>query len=563
MNAADYFVVLAVLLGIAAYGIWRTRRRRTLDAYLRGDGTTGWVGIGLSVMATQASAITFLSTPGQGYADGLGFVQNYFGLPLALIVVSAVFLPLFRRGNVYTAYEFLGRRFDERTRRLGAGLFLLQRGLAAGLTIYAPAIVLSAVFGWSLELTILFSGAVVIAYTVVGGSEAVTLTQKYQMGVIFAGMAAAFAIVLIRLHRHGPLADSLALAGAFGRLQAVDFSFDIRRRYTLWSGLLGGFFLSLSYFGCDQSQVQRYLTASSLRDSRLGLMFNAVAKIPMQFLILLLGVLIFVFYQVEPSPIVFDQAEWRRAAAGPSGPALRRTEAEYAAAHRAETVALGEWLATHRAAAKQAAVRAHDQAEQARADAQALLRQADLHAPNDADYVFIRFVVDELPHGLIGLLVAVFFAAALSSKAAELNALASTTFVDFYRPLIHPGGDDRHQVAATRWLTAFWGAVALGFALLARLAENLIQAVNILGSLFYGVPLALFLAAFFLRGVGSRAIFWSALAAQVLVLALYATTHIGYLWYNLIGCAACLGLALAAPAFGAAVFPRGVREAPR
>lgn len=551
MNAADYVVLVGVLLAIAVYGTWRTRRRRSLDAYLRGDGGTRWLGIGLSVMATQASAITFMSTPGQGYAYGLGFVQNYFGLPLALIVVSAVFLPCFRRFNVYTAYEFLGRRFDERTRRLGAGLFLLQRGLAAGITIYAPAIVLSAVFGWRLDLTILLSGAVVIAYTAIGGSDAVTLTQKYQMGVIFAGMAAAFGILLYRLGRHASLGETFALAGSFQKLKAVSFSTDYRRRYTLWSGLLGGFFLSLSYFGSDQSQVQRYVTGSPIRESRLGLMFNAVAKIPMQFSILLLGVLVFVFYQFEPAPVVFNVADWQAqagpAAADPAKAAqLRAAEADFNAAHAREARALAAWTAEARrndpaaAAARAQALVWSGRAELARSHALRLLHGADPHAPNDADYVFIRFVVDELPHGLVGLLVAVFFAAALSSKAAELNALAATTVVDFYRPILRPSRADHHYVSAGRWLTVAWGAVALGFALLARMSENLIQAINILGSLFYGVPLALFLAAFFLPRVRGAAVFWAAIAAEALVLGLYATTSIGYLWYNLIGCATCL-----------------------
>jgi SSS family solute:Na+ symporter len=542
VNTCDYLVLVGVLLAIAAYGTWRTRRR-SLETYLKGDGRTRWLGIGLSVMATQASAITFMSTPGQGYADGLGFVQNYFGLPLALIVVAAVFLPLFSRSRVYTAYEFLGRRFDEKTRRLGAGIFLLQRGLAAGITIYAPAIVLSAVFGWRLEPTILLSGAVAIAYTAVGGSDAVTLTQRYQMAVIFSGMAAAFVLVLIRLGRHASLADTLTVAGAFHKLQAVDFSVDYRRRYTLWSGLLGGFFLSLSYFGTDQSQVQRYLTGSPLRESRLGLMFNAVLKIPMQFLILLLGVLVFVFYQFEPAPLVYNQAEWRAAAAAPHSP-LQAAAAGFAAAQARERAELADWTARHDPATLAAALAAGREAEAARARAVALIRRSDPHAASDNDYVFIRFVVDQLPHGLIGLLVAVFFAAALSSKSAELNALASTTIVDFYRPLLRPHASDRHYVSAGRWLTVLWGLAALGFALLARLAENLIQAINILGSLFYGVPLALFLAAFFLRRVGGTAIFWAGVIGQALVLALYATTSIGYLWYNLIGCAACLGLAL-------------------
>src|SRR5271155_4994165 len=311
MSALDFTVLIGSMLGIAAYGIWRTRGRRDLNAYLRGDGQTAWFAIGLSVMATQASAITFLSTPGQGYLGGLGFLQIYFGMPLALIIIAAVFLPMYRRLNVYTAYEFLGHRFDSKTRLLGAALFLLQRGLAAGITIYAPAIILSTMLGWRLDLTIVLSGLLVIIYTVTGGSEAVTLTQKYQLAVIFGGMVTAFVVLLMRLPANLSLTDALTVAGGFQKLHAVDFSLDVKRRYTFWSGLLGGLFLSLSYFGTDQSQVQRYISGASLRESRLGLMFNAVFKIPMQFFILLLGCLIFVFYQFERPPVLFNQAAWK------------------------------------------------------------------------------------------------------------------------------------------------------------------------------------------------------------------------------------------------------------
>jgi SSS family transporter len=342
VNALDYAILVAALFGIAAYGTWRTRGRRDLRTYLQGSGSTPWIVIGLSVMATQASAITFLSTPGQGYEDGLGFVQNYFGAPFALILIAAVFLPIYRRLRVYTAYEYLGQRFDGKTRLLGAALFLLQRGLGAGITIYAPAIVLSTVMGWRLDLTIIASGLLVIAYTVAGGSEAVNLTQKYQIGVIFAGMAAAFFVLLARLPAGLTFSDALTVAGGFHRLTGVDFSLDLHRRYTFWSGLLGGLFLALSYFGTDQSQVQRYLSGSSLRESRLGLMFNAVCKIPMQAFILLLGVLIFVFYQFETPPVYFNRAAWQYQAAHGADSALHRVEADFTAAHAAERRALDQ-----------------------------------------------------------------------------------------------------------------------------------------------------------------------------------------------------------------------------
>jgi solute:Na+ symporter, SSS family len=551
VNALDYVILLATLAGIAAYGTWRTRGRRDLRTYLQGSGRTPWIVIGLSVMATQASAITFLSTPGQGYGDGLGFVQNYFGAPFALILIAAVFLPIYRRLKVYTAYEYLGQRFDGKTRLLGAALFLLQRGLGAGITIYAPAIVLSTVMGWRLDLTIVCSGLLVIAYTVTGGSEAVNLTQKYQIGVIFAGMAAAFFILLSRLPAGLTFPDALAVAGGFHKLNAVDFSLSLRPRYTFWSGLLGGFFLALSYFGTDQSQVQRYLSGSSLRESRLGLMFNAVCKIPMQAFILLLGVLIFVFYQFERPPVFFNRTAWREQAAQGDGARLRAVEADFAAAHAAERRELETWLAARHAHDAAAEASAHAAVLQAQARSEAVREAAKQAlrdgrpgtAANDSDYVFITFILDHLPHGIIGLLVASFFAAAFSSKAAELNALGSTTTVDFYRHLVRRQAADAHYVAASKWFTALWGLVAIGFALGANLAENLIQAVNIIGSIFYGVVLGLFLSAFFLRRVGGTAVFWAALAAQTLIFVLWfdrASLGISSLWYNVIGCAACM-----------------------
>jgi Na+/proline symporter len=550
VNALDYAVLVCLLLGIALFGIWQTRERRNLAGYLKGVGQTRWLTIGLSVMATQASAITFLSTPGQGYESGLGFVQNYFGAPFALIVVSAAFLPIYRKLGVYTAYEYLGRRFDSKTRLLGAGLFLLQRGLGAGITIYAPAIVLSTVLGWPLDLTIVCSGILVVAYTVSGGSDAVNLTQKYQIGVIFAGMVAAFLILVARLPHGLGIGGALALAGKFHKLEAVDFSLDVNRRYTLWTGLLGGFFLALSYFGTDQSQVQRYLSGGSLRESRLGLMFNAVFKIPMQFFILLLGVLLFVFYQFERPPVFFNEVAWGRQAAGPGGAGLKAMEDRFGSARAEEAGQLRAWLDARRAgdrpaeaAALRSAQAAGERAEVLRSGAKAALRAADPKtAAGDADYVFIGFILRYLPHGLVGLLVAAFFAAAFSSKSAELNALGSTTTVDIYRHVVRREATDRHYVAASRVFTALWGAVAIAFALFANLTENLIQAVNIVGSLFYGGVLGIFLVAFFLRWIGGTAIFWSAIAGQVLVIVLYLTLNISYLWYNLIGCAACVVL---------------------
>jgi solute:Na+ symporter, SSS family len=548
MSPLDFWVLIGTIVGIAAYGTWTTRGRRSLSTYLRGDQSTGWAVIGISVMATQASAITFISTPGQGYEDGLGFVQNYFGMPLALVIVAAVFLPMYRHLNVYTAYEFLGRRFDAKTRLLGAALFLLQRGLAAGFTIYAPAIILSSVLGWQLDLTILVSGLLVVVYTAVGGSEAVNVTQKYQLAVIFGGMVAAFVVLVTKLSSNLSFTDTLTVAGGFHKLEGVDFSIDVNRRYTFWSGLLGGVFLMLSYFGTDQSQVQRYLGGSSLRESRLGLMFNAVFKIPMQFFILLLGVLVFVFYQVEPAPVFFNAATWKAAVAKDPSQRLESLEREFTALHKQKENLVYQWLdakhagdSTMESEARAQAQGVQKRSQDVRAEVKKALLAADSRAKtNDADYIFITFILEQLPHGLIGLLIAAFFAAALSSKAAELNALASTTTVDFYRHLLKREATDSHYVAASKCFTVFWGLFAIAFALSANLAENLIQAVNIVGSLFYGVVLGLFLVAFFLRSIGGTAAFWAALAAQGLVFFLYFLLPISYLWYNLIGCAACV-----------------------
>jgi Na+/proline symporter len=556
MNALDWIVLLGTMLGIAAYGTWRTRRTDSLNTYLKGSRTSGWLTIGISVAATQASAITFLSIPGQGFESGLGFVQNYFGLPLALIIVCAIFLPIYRRLGVYTAYEYLGKRFDQKTRLLGAILFLIQRGVQSGVTIYAPAIILSTVLGWSLNLTIILIGVLVVVYTVTGGSAAVNLTQKWQMGVIFGGMVAAFVVVVTRLPEH-----ALPLAGAMGKLEGVDFSLDPDRRYTFWSGLLGGLFLQLSYFGTDQSQVQRYIGGAALREGRLGLMFNALLKIPMQFFILLLGVLVFVFYQFQPdTPVFFNRVEWTRLASGPSAATFRALEERHAALHREKQQRIGEWAAARaageplaEAAAREQLAAVQRQVEAVRADAKKALVAADPAAKTkDSDYVFISFIVTQLPHGLVGLLIAVMFAAALGSKAGELNALGTTTTVDLWRTLRPLATrDEARDVRNARVWTAAWGAFAIGFALFVSFEENLIESLNIIASLFYGVVLGLFLVAFFLRRVGGTAVFWAALSAQAVIITLFLLRNtvpalkFSYLWYNLIGCALCVVISLA------------------
>jgi solute:Na+ symporter, SSS family len=506
-------------------------------------------------MATQASTITYLSLPGQAYENGISFIQNYFGLPLALIVVCAVFLPIYRKLGVYTAYEYLGKRFDAKTHLLGAGLFLLQRGIQAGITIYAPAIILSTVLGWRLDLTIIFTGLLVIVYTVTGGSAAVNLTQKWQMAVIWGGMIAACVILLAKLPPH-----ATHIAGAMGKLQGVDFTPDFKRRYTLLSGLLGGFFLSLSYFGTDQSQVQRYIGGAALREGRLGLMFNAMFKIPMQFLIVMLGALLFVFYQFQPNtPVFFNQTEWQRMAAGPRAATFQAIEKKYAALHEQKQQQIRAWVdaldhhdAAAETAARKAMLEARDAANAIRDEARTALRSADPKAnTKDSDYVFITFILTQLPHGLIGLLIAVMFASALSSKAGELNALGTTSTIDLWRRFRPLAAHDEHRnVRSAKWFTALWGLFAIGFALFVSFAENLIEALNIVASIFYPALLGVFVVAFFLKKVGGSAVFWAAVASQVLVLALffmgkmYPAREIGYLWLNPIGCAACVAFSL-------------------
>jgi solute:Na+ symporter, SSS family len=543
VNKLDYVVLVATILAIPIYGLWRTRGRKTLGHYIKGDESIRWATIGLSVLATQAGPITFLSMPGQAYESGIGFVQNYFGQPFALITVCAVFVPIFQRLKVYTAYEYLGQRFDQKTRLLGAFLFLIQRGLAAGITIYAPAIILSALLGWRLNLTIWLAGGLVVAYTAFGGTKIVSITQRYQILIIFIGMALAFVIAVYRLPAGLSFGRALSLAGGMGKLQAVDFSLDPDRRYTFWSGIFGGFFLALSYFGADQSQVQRYLAGGSLPASRFGLLFNAVVKVPMQFLILLLGAMVFLFYQFEKPPIFFNRPAYDRAIALGHGAELNELQTEFDAVFARKRDLLtssGAGSGSH-----QEILQLDGKARALRDHTRTILERSGAGPKSkDSDYVFITFIVDHLPHGVVGLLIAVILCATMSATSATLNALGSTSAIDFYRPLIRPDAPDHHYVVATELLTIAWGLVAIGVASYASLVENLIEAGNILGSIFYGSILGLFLVAFFLRTVRGSAVFFAALLAQSLVLILFWTLSISYLWYNLIGCAAVLVFSL-------------------
>jgi solute:Na+ symporter, SSS family len=547
VNRLDYLVLVATILAIPLYGLWRSRGRASLRQYLKGDASIQWATIGLSVLATQAGPITFLSMPGQAYESGIGFIQNYFGQPLALIVVCAVFVPIYQRLKVYTAYQYLGERFDRKTQLLGAFLFLIQRGIAAGITIYAPAIILSALLGWRLNLTIWLAGGLVIIYTVIGGTKVVSITQRYQMIVILVGMAIAFGVAVYRLSPDLSFANTLSVAGRMGKLEAVNFSVDPHKRYTFWSGLIGGFFLALSYFGADQSQVQRYLAGGSLKESRLGLLFNAVVKVPMQFFILLLGAIVFMFYQFEKPPVYFNQPAYQRAMESSYAPQITQLQTQFdeVFAKKREAIRALSAASTNEREELTNKLRQLDtDAHTLRDKTKALLVEAGVDPKSkESDYVFITFILQQMPHGIVGLLIAVILCATMSAMAATLNALGSTTAIDFYRPLIRPNASDHHYVVAAQALTAAWGLIAIGVASFASLVENLIEAGNILGSVFYGSILGLFLTAFFIRRVTGSAVFFAGLTAQMLVFVLFATTSIGYLWYNFIGCAAVLILA--------------------
>ena len=544
----DWAVLIGTLVLIVSYGVWKTRGIRTVDAYLRGGSDTRWLTIGLSIMATQASAITFLSTPGQGYESGMGFVQFYFGVPIAMVIISATVVPLYRRLNVYTAYQYLETRFDLKTRQLTAFLFLLSRGLAAGLSIYAPAIILSTVLGWPLHLTNLAIGALVIIYTVSGGTRAVNQTQTHQMVVMLAGMALAFAYVLWRLPANVSFADALGIAGALGKMKVVDYSARVDTRYTFWSGMTGGLFVALAYFGTDQSQVQRYLSGASVAESRLGLLFNGLVKVPMQFMILLVGVIVFVFYQFNSPPVFFNEAELNRIRRTADSVELQQIESEYNAAFLEKKRTLQDWLSPTRTVTGAAGRlrSAEAKLQSIRDRAKSLIAKADPRAETkDADYIFISFVLKHFPPGLVGLLVAVIFCAAMSATAAALNALGTTTVVDFYRRSFRPNETNEHYLLAAKLCTVFWGLVGMLFAAFASLLDNLIQAVNILGSIFYGPMLGVFFVGLFLKKVGGTSVFWATVVAQLLVLLVFFFSTIGFLWYNVIGCTALVVISLA------------------
>lgn len=552
LSWVDWSVLCATLVAIVVYGTWQTRGSKNVKDYLRGGNTSKWWTIGLSVMATQASAITFLSTPGQAFNDGMGFVQFYFGLPIAMIVICMVFIPLYHRLKVYTAYEFLENRFDLKTRTLAAILFLIQRGLAAGITIFAPAIILSVVLGWDLLTLNVVIGLLVIIYTVSGGTRAVNVTQKHQMVVIFIGMLIAFFLIVDKLPQDITFSKALEIAGASGKMEVLDFSFNLNNRYTFWSGIIGGTFLMLSYFGTDQSQVQRYLSGKSVKEMQLGLIFNGLLKVPMQFFILLVGVMVFVFYQFNEAPVNFNPTATEVVLNSEYADEYKALQKEQQQIFRDKQKIIEAYTNTENSEVAKYISAANIANDELRQEARDLIDKASESEnikveSNDKDYVFIHFILNNLPRGLIGLLLAVILSAAMSSTASELNALGSTTTMDLYKRNTSEKTEEE-MVKASRWFTFLWGIIAIGVACVANLAENLIQLVNIIGSIFYGNVLGIFLLAFFFKFVKGNAVFVAALITQVAVIALYLLDEYEYinlpfLWLNFVGCVIVIAIA--------------------
>ena len=553
MSNLDWFVLIFTLASIVTYGIWKTRGAKDLQSYLKGNNDAKWWGIGISIMATQASAITFLSTPGQAYTDGMRFIQFYFGLPIAMIILSVTFLPIFYRLKVYTAYEYLETRFDLKTRTLAAFLFLIQRGLAAGITIYAPSIILSTLLNWNLTLTNIFIGLLVILYTVSGGTKAVTQTQKQQMAVMMGGMILAGILVINMLPNNISFLDAVNVAGKMGKLNLVNFDFDLEDRYNFWTGTTAALFLFLSYFGTDQSQVQRYLKGKSLAQSRLGLIMNGLLKIPMQLIILFIGVMVFVFYQFNTPPIFFNKVELNNIKSSNYSFEVNSLENEFKALHDKKTADIYSLLDAQKnedkirvQELKRSVLTKERKMHEINSNVKTIVLKNNPSAEtNDKDYIFMSYVIDYLPTGVIGLLFAVMFCAAMSSTASELNALASTTTIDIYKRSIKKKENDRHYLTSSKYFTLLWGVLAILFATTASLFENLIQAVNLLGSLFYGTILGIFIVAFYFKNVKSNAVFYCSIAAEIIVVSIHFLNHyqlapywlqMGYLWYNVVGC---------------------------
>jgi len=552
MSTIDWIILAGTLAFIVLYGIWKSRGTQTMKSYLLADQQLPWYHVGLSVMATQASAITFLSAPGQAYSDGMRFIQFYFGLPLAMVVLCITFVPAFKRLNVFTAYEFLEQRFDNKTRTLTAFLFLLQRGLSTGITIYAPAIILSTILHVDLIYTIVFNGLIVIVYTVYGGTKAVSYTQLFQMLIIFAGLFLAAYMVVHLLPENVGFMDALHIAGKMDKLNAIDTTFDWNNKYNLWSGLIGGFFLQLSYFGTDQSQVGRYLTGNSVKESRWGLLMNGLVKIPMQFIILLIGTLVFSYYQFHTPPVFFNPTEVEKVRQSSYADAFSSAEKEFNYLHEQKKVEVEKLVlavqSEDEAAVELAKQNVHsvdEKATIAREKAVDLIvKNNDRADKNDSNYVFLTFVTNQLPVGIIGLLIAIIFLASMGSAASGLNSLASTTVVDFYKRLYHKDKESSRDVAVSRWSTVAWGLFCIAVAIFASKLGNLIEAVNILGSLFYGTILGVFLVAFYVKRVNGNQVFLAACITEAMVIVLWKYDVMAFLWLNVWGCLSVVALGL-------------------
>ena len=541
MQLLDWIILCSTLLVIVAYGTLKTRGAKNSVEYIKGGNEAKWWTVGLSVMATQASAITFLSTPGQAFNDGMGFVQFYFGLPIAIIIICMVFIPIYHKLKVFTAYEYLESRFDLKTRTLTSVLFLIQRSLAAGITIFAPAIILSSVLGWDLTTLNIIIGLLVIIYTVSGGTKAVNYTQKYQMGVIFTGLIITFLIIIYSLPENVTFGKAIELAGANDKMKILDFSFDLENRYTVWSGILGGTFLMLSYFGTDQSQVQRYLSGKSLKEMQMGMIFNGILKIPMQFFILFIGVMVFIFYQFNPSPLNFNPQAEITISSSEKANEYSKLEKSLDNVYFMKSKATNDFLDNKNKAKSLLEIKELNQKEkEIRDKAKKIINEVSNNSlnrieSNDKDYVFISFILNNLPQGLIGLLIAVILSAAMSSTASELNALATTTTIDLYNRNKKEKSSEIETVNTTKIFTVFWGLFAIGIACVAYLADNLIQLVNIIGSLFYGNVLGIFLIAFFIKYIKSNAVFYGAIITQLIVLSVWYNDYMPYLWLNVLG----------------------------
>ncbi len=544
MSKIDWIVMVVTLLVIVLYGMWKSRGTHNIKGFLLADRKLPWYHVGLSVMATQASAITFLSAPGQAYSDGMRFLQFYFGLPLAMIVLCITFIPMFRKLNVYTAYEYLEKRFDIKTRMLTAFLFLLQRGISTGIAIYAPSIVLSTILGMNITYTTIFIGGLVIIYTVYGGTKAVSHTQLFQMCIIFSCLFFSAYMVISMLPENIGLIDALHIAGKMEKLNIIDTHFDWNNKYNIWSGIIGGFFLQLSYFGTDQSQVGRYLTGSSVKQSRLGLIMNGLVKIPMQFLILLIGTLVFVFYQFHPAPVFYNKIEVAKIENSSYKNEFESLNKQFAEVHSEKTIFLNN-LKTALDTRDQSLIdvtrdnlhASEKKEKEIKKSVTGLMKLNDAEADtNDTNYIFLTFVTNYLPVGLIGLLVAIIFLASMGSTASGLNSLASTTTVDIYKRLIDKHGDDKKYLAVSRLTTTGWGIFCIVIGVYASKMGNLLEAVNILGSLFYGTILGIFVVAFYMKKIGGQSVFYAAILAEIFVCIAWWSNLTAFLWLNVIGC---------------------------